>query len=151
MSRILIAVAAILVAVSVVAAPAQAYKRDVPREPSAGQEEAPLPQPQHAPDEGQQETREREDEGMGAPPNGRGTVIGGYVLLTIGGLAAIGGSTMIAAMNNDTWGIIVSSSGAALSLGGTLMILLGQGSGYALGPQIDPAHQHYGLVLAKKF
>jgi len=84
-------------------------------------------------------------------PGMSGTVIGGYVLITVGGLAAIAGSTIITASNKDTLGAIVLGSGAAMGLAGSLMIMLGSRSGYAVGPAVDPASGTYGVVVAKRF
>ena len=49
-------------------------------------------------------------------------VIGGYLLLTVGGLAAIAGSTIVAATDHNV-----------------------------LGASIDPKNGTYGVVLAKRF
>ena len=77
-------------------------------------------------------------------------VIGGYLLLTMGGLAAIAGSTIVAATDHNVLGASMAGGGAATSLIGTLMITLGHRS-YAIGPAIDPGSGTYGVVLAKRF
>lgn len=84
-------------------------------------------------------------------PGMSGTAIMGYVLLAIGGMGAIAGSTIITASDKNTLGAIILGSGAALSLAGTLMITLGGHSGYAVGPAVDPKSNTYGVVVAKRF
>lgn len=84
-------------------------------------------------------------------PGMSGTVIGGYVLITLGGLAAIAGSTIISTSDKNTLGAIVLGGGAVMSLGGTLMIMLGSRGGYAVGPVVDPKGGAYGVMVAKRF
>jgi len=84
-------------------------------------------------------------------PGMSGTAIMGYVLLAIGGMGAIAGSTIITASDKNTLGAIILGGGAALSLAGTLMITLGGHSGYAVGPAVDPKTNTYGVVVAKRF
>ncbi|MFA5811777.1 MAG: hypothetical protein WC956_05545 [bacterium] len=128
------------------ASPAFAYKRDTGPEPQGGQQEGST---QQAP--AQQSQASGDDYGYESG-KGRGLVIAGYVLLVAGGMAAIAGSTIAAASDNHrTLGAIVGGSGAAVSLAGTLMVVFGGSSGYALGPVIDPKHETYGLALAANF
>ncbi len=101
---------------------------------------------------GEQPPQDIQDEGEPPElPGMSGTVIGGYVLLTVGGLATIAGSTIITASDKNTLGAIVLGAGAATSLAGTLMIMLGSHSGYAVGPAVDPGSGTYGVVVAKRF
>lgn len=121
------------------ASPAFAYKRDAP---AKGDSETESPA-ESWPSESQ------EDEGPPKLP-GNGVRIGGYVLIFTGGLAAIAGSTIIATTHHNTLGICLDAGGAVMALGGSLMLMLGS-SGYAVGPRIDPAHQSYGLTVARNF
>jgi len=121
-----------------------AYKRDVPsNEPS--EEEAPAQEyrQQQAP----QQPYQYEESG------GRGVETMGYVFVALGGVAAITGSTLIAATDKNLAGAIVAGTGAALGLTGSLMIMLGAGhhSYYGVSPTIDPSHNTYGLALAANF
>jgi hypothetical protein len=84
-------------------------------------------------------------------PGMGGTAIMGYVFLSLGGMGAIAGSTIITASDKNTLGAIILGSGAALSLAGTLMIMLGGHGGYAVGPVVDPKSNTYGVVVAKRF
>ena len=93
----------------------------------------------------------QETEEMPEVPGMSGTQIGGYVLITLGGLAAIAGSTIITATDKDILGASILAGGAAMSLGGTLMIMLGGRGGYAVGPAVDPKRGSYGVLVAKRF
>jgi hypothetical protein len=117
---------------------ALAWHRDLPDD-SGAEVEGSAPAPEPAP----HEVRYREP--------GQGVVTAGYVFLGVGGLAAIAGSTIIAMGNHNTMGVVVGGSGAAVSLAGTLMILLGGQGGYALAPVIDPGRKSYGMTLAANF
>lgn len=109
--------------------------------------------------QGRPEGVQSEDEARPAPADrgeetGQGmssSHIWGYVLLTVGGMAAIAGSTMIAATDEDVIGACVSGGGAAMALAGTLLITFGSHGGYAAGPSIDPKSGTYGVVLARRF
>jgi len=79
-----------------------------------------------------------------------GMMIGGYVLLAVGGAAAIAGSTIVATTDKDVLGACVAAGGGAMSLAGTLMITLGSRS-YAIAPAVDPKSGTYGLALASRF
>ncbi len=110
-------------------------------------------------DEGVSEEKKAKDiereiyEGSGGGDGGgrSGAVIGGYVLIAVGGMAAIAGSTIIAATDKNVLGASIAAGGAAMGLAGSLMIMLGSRSGYAVGPAVDPSSGSYGLALAKRF
>jgi hypothetical protein len=127
------------------ASPALAYRRDVQGQPAASAAAGEAPEGQPEPGQGQHPS----DWDTGSP-GGSGTVTWGYVLLGVGGAAAIAGSTIVAATDKRTTGIIVGSAGATMSLVGTMMIMMG-GRGYAVGPAVDPGSGSYGLAVAANF
>lgn len=140
---------------SMLAAPAAlAYDRTESGYRSAEAEEEETPLPRDFEDKSIEEIerdiyRRQHEEGEVHGPGG--TIIGGYVLLALGGVTAIAGSTIIAATDHNVLGVSLAGGGAALSLAGTLMITLGSHGGYAVGPSVDPKRGAYGVVLAKKF
>jgi hypothetical protein len=146
MKKSLISLVCIVAVLS--ATPAFAYKRDTGGVQTASGEgsaqQAPTTQAPPAP----WEQDSHDDSGS----SGGGMVTAGYVFLIVGGMAAIAGSTMIAASDNHrTSSAIIAGSGAALSLAGSLMIMLGGNSGYALAPSVDPSTKSFGVALAANF
>lgn len=120
-----------------------AYKRDVPKQQT---------QDETATEEPQQETKEKhEDYSYGGGHSGM--AIAGYIFIAMGSAAAIAGSTILTATDKNMTGAIVSASGAALGLAGTLFLVFGShGSSYgAVGPAVDPAKDTYGLAFSGKF
>lgn len=104
-----------------------------------------------APQEAEEKPYRDIQESEGEPDFGMsGMQIGGYVLVTIGGLAAITGSTMLSTSSHKTLGAIIMGSGAAMGLGGSLMIMFG-GRSYAVVPRVDPKSGTYGVMLSKRF
>ena len=79
------------------------------------------------------------------------TAILGYVMITVGGLAAIGGSTILATTSKRTLGASIAAGGAAVGLAGSMMLMFGQRRTYGVSPAIDPESGTYGVVLAKRF
>ena len=135
------------------ASPALAYSRDSQGySVTAGEADAEASAPEDAYDDDPKGAEESivGDTGHESGGGAIGVVIGGYLLLTVGGLAAIAGSTIVAATDHNVLGASMAGGGAAASLIGTLMITLGHRS-YAVGPAIDPKNGTYGVVLAKRF
>jgi hypothetical protein len=134
------------------ASPAFAYKRDMgSAQPATAEQQAPSAPETPAAPQAPWDQGSGDDYGYGTD-KGQGVVTAGYVLVIIGGMAAIAGSTLLAADDDQrTLGAIIGGSGAALSLGGSLMIAFGGQSSYAVGPRIDPATKSYGLAMAANF
>ena len=126
--------------------PALAYSRSTQGYGEA-QETIQVQDEQEAKDEGE----DFKDWEKGSGGGKSGTVIWGYVLLSVGGIATIAGSTIVGATDHNIMGASIAAGGAALSLGGTLMIMLGSRGGYAVGPTVDPKRGNYGIVVAKRF
>lgn len=133
-------IAAACISTILFASPAFAYKRDIPpKAPTEESEEAP-----------QQETEQEYKYESGG--HGGGLVTMGYVLIGIGGVAVIAGSTIITATNKRLAGTIIDAGGGVVALTGSMMVLFGSRSGgYGLAPKIDPVHKNYGLIFAKNF
>jgi hypothetical protein len=124
------------------ASQALAYKRDVPKQtPDETTTEEPQP-----------ETKEAQYEDYSYGGGHSGMVIAGYVFIALGSMAAIAGSTIIAATDNNLTGAIVSGSGAALGLTGSMLLVFGShGSEYGVSPSVDPANKSYGLAFSGNF
>jgi len=130
------------------ALPVYAYKRDVPsRETVTTEEEG-----GSTAGEPQQEKIKEEDYSYGGG-SGHGMVIAGYIFIGLGSAAAIAGSTILTATDKNLTGAIVSASGAALGLTGTMFLIFGsrEESYYGLGPSVDPANKSYGLAFSGNF
>ncbi|MFA4974163.1 MAG: hypothetical protein WC683_16255 [bacterium] len=128
---------------------AGAYKRDArPYQESAAEEPHADEGTQPADDDIRRKTEEIEKEGGGGMG---GMAIMGYALITVGSMAAIAGSTILAATDKNLLGASISGGGAAMALAGTLMVTLGSRGSYAAGPAIDPATGTYGVMVAKRF
>ena len=124
------------------ASPAFAYKRDVPQKEGAEETTTEEYKPEQAPQPVFKTTS-----------GGNGVETFAYVLIGLGGAAAITGSTFAVATNKRLTGAIIGASGAALGLTGSLMLLLGSSHGgyYGLSPEVDPTHGTYGLAFAGNF
>lgn len=114
------------------ASPVFSYQRDVRSNQNEQDESGPSPVP--------------EERG-----GGRGLMIAGYTMIGLGGAAAIAGSALAMTNSKRTAGIIVGSSGAAIGLAGSIMLLFSAHDGYAIAPQIDPIKNQYGLAFAANF
>lgn len=113
------------------ALPASAYKRDASLSDQEESSEEPAP--------------------VSPPSFGvSGSHVAGYLMIGVGGAAAIAGSTIVATTHKNVLGASIGAGGAVLSLVGSLLLMMTP-SGYALAPQIDPEHQSYGLAVAANF
>lgn len=83
--------------------------------------------------------------------DGNGLLIASYAFIGLGSAAAIAGSAIATASSKKTLGVIVGSSGAALGLAGSFMLLFAARKSYGLAPKIDPANNSYGLIFAANF
>ncbi len=117
------------------ALPASAYKRDASFPDQEESSEEPAEQPASV-----------------SPPSFgvSGSHVAGYLMIGVGGAAAIAGSTIVATTHKNVLGASIGAGGAVLSLVGSLLLMMTP-SGYALAPQIDPEHQSYGLAVAANF
>lgn len=115
------------------ASPALSYQREARSNQDTQEEARPEPIP---------EERNR----------GYGLMIAGYTMIGLGGAAAIAGSAIATASSSRRLtGVIVGSSGAAIGLAGSLMLLFSSHEKYSITPQIDPIKNQYGLAFAANF
>jgi hypothetical protein len=145
MMRILTAILCIMTLLF--ASTAYAYKSDV-KQLSAVQAED--EETQGKAPEGKEEQKQKEGEGDYPEGGTSGMMIGGYVLIAVGGLAAIAGSTILTATDKDILGVSLSAGGGALGLAGSLMLIFGSRT-YDIGPAVDLKNGTYGVRFAKRF
>ncbi len=148
MIRSLLAVTCVLT--MLITSTAYAYKKDTYKSSNSSDildimEEQPEA-PEDTPGEKEGESDE-EDYPNGGPS---GMMIGGYVLIALGGMAAIAGSTILMTTDKNLLGASISAGGAAVGLAGSMMLIFGSRS-VAVGPTIDPKTGTYGVMVAKRF
>ncbi len=143
MIRSLIAIMAILT--MLITSTAYAYKSDEYKSSDIEEEQTDTQEETANDQEGEIADEEEYPDGGAS-----GVMIGGYVLLAVGGLAAIAGSTILSTTDKTVLGASLSAGGAAAGLAGSLMIIFGSRT-YAVGPTIDPKSGTYGVALAKRF